>query len=46
MAPIPAQDIQRILITRLRFLGDVVLSTPLIKAVRQAYPKAHIAYLN
>jgi predicted lipopolysaccharide heptosyltransferase III len=45
VAPIPAQDIRRILITRLRFLGDVVLSTPLIRAVRQALPLAHIAYL-
>lgn len=46
MAPIPAQDIQRILITRLRFLGDVVLSTPLVRAVRRAFPKAQIAYLT
>jgi lipopolysaccharide heptosyltransferase II len=29
----------------LRFIGDVVLTTPIIRAVRSAYPKAHIAYL-
>jgi predicted lipopolysaccharide heptosyltransferase III len=34
-----------ILISRLRFLGDVVLTTPLISALRTAYPDAHITYL-
>jgi heptosyltransferase III len=36
---------QRILLSRMKFIGDVVLTTPMIKAVRAAYPKAYIAYL-
>lgn len=36
---------QRILLTRLRFIGDVVLATPVIRAMRMAYPEAHIAFL-
>jgi len=34
---------KRILIIRLDRIGDVLLSTPAIKAVREAYPKSHIA---
>lgn len=36
---------QKILLSRLRFIGDVVLTTPIIRAMRAAYPEAHIAYL-
>lgn len=36
---------QRILIVRTDRIGDVLLSTPVIKAVRQAYPNAHIAMM-
>lgn len=36
---------KRILITRTDRLGDVVLSTPVIRAVRQAYPEAYIAFM-
>jgi len=46
VARISVQDIRRILVTRLRFLGDVVLSTPLVRALRQTFPKAHLAYLS
>ena len=46
MARISVQDIRCILVTRLRFLGDVVLSTPLVRALRQTFPKAHLAYLS
>jgi lipopolysaccharide heptosyltransferase II len=35
----------RILLVRLRLLGDVVLTTPLIGALRRAFPDAHLAYL-
>lgn len=35
----------RILIIRLDRIGDVVLSTPVIKALRDAYPDAHIAMM-
>lgn len=36
---------QKILITRLRFIGDVVLTTPVIRAVRRKFPNSYIAYL-
>jgi len=35
----------RILVTRLRFLGDIVLSTPLLDVLRERYPDASIEYL-
>ena len=34
----------RILITRTDRIGDVMLSTPVIKAVRQKYPDAYISF--
>jgi heptosyltransferase III len=37
---------KRILISRLRFIGDIVLTTPVLRAVRAAYPDAFIAYLG
>ena len=40
--PLPAT---RILVTRMKFIGDVVLTTPLLHSLRAAYPSAHIAYL-
>lgn len=36
---------KRILVTRMKFIGDVVLTTPLLHSLRAAYPSAHIAYL-
>jgi lipopolysaccharide heptosyltransferase II len=41
--PVPAP--KKILIVRLDRIGDVVLSTPVIKALRAAYPDSHIAFL-
>ena len=35
----------RILLIRLRLVGDVVFTTPAIRAVRRAFPTAHLAYL-
>jgi len=35
----------KILLTRTDRIGDVVLSTPAIKAVRDKYPDAHIAFM-
>ncbi|MFA5339363.1 MAG: lipopolysaccharide heptosyltransferase II [Candidatus Omnitrophota bacterium] len=35
----------RILIIRTDRIGDVLLSTPSIKAVREAYPNSHIAFM-
>ena len=36
----------RILITRMKFIGDVVLTTPVIRSVREACPAAWIAYMG
>jgi predicted lipopolysaccharide heptosyltransferase III len=36
---------RRILLIRLRALGDVLLSTPTVRAVRRAYPDAYLALM-
>ena len=36
---------QRILVIQLRQIGDVLLSTPAVRALRKRYPKSHLAYL-
>jgi len=38
-------DAPRILITRTDRIGDLVLTTPLLKALREKFPRAHIAVL-
>ncbi|HEY7055678.1 MAG TPA: glycosyltransferase family 9 protein [Vicinamibacterales bacterium] len=35
----------KILLLRLRLIGDVMFTTPLIRALRRTYPDAHLAYL-
>jgi lipopolysaccharide heptosyltransferase II len=35
----------KVLIVRLRLIGDVVFTTPIIRALRRQYPKAHLTYL-
>ncbi|AMY11668.1 Lipopolysaccharide core heptosyltransferase RfaQ [Luteitalea pratensis] len=35
----------RVLLVRLRLIGDVVFTTPIIGALRRAWPDAHLAYL-
>ena len=35
----------KILLVRLRLIGDVVFTTPVIRAVRRRYPQAHLSYL-
>jgi len=35
----------KILLIRLRLVGDVVFTTPAVRALRRRYPEAHIAYL-
>ena len=38
-------DLQRILLVRLREIGDVVFTTPAIAALRTRFPGAHLTYL-
>jgi len=38
-------NIKKILIIRLRFIGDIVLTTPLIESIKKAYPTARLYYL-
>ena len=40
-----ASDVRKILIIRLDRIGDLVLSTPAIRAVRQSYPKSRVDLL-
>ena len=42
---IPGHNFERILIVRTDRIGDVLLSTPVIKALRENYPRAHIAMM-
>lgn len=37
---------KKILLTRMKYIGDVVLTTPIIRTLREAYPDAHISYLG
>jgi len=39
-------SINRILLTRMKYIGDVILTTPIIRAVRERFPSAFIAYLG
>src|SRR6185503_3308041 len=39
------QSSRRILLVRLRLIGDVVFTTPIIRALRRRYPESHLAYL-
>ncbi|MGH9311322.1 MAG: glycosyltransferase family 9 protein, partial [Vicinamibacterales bacterium] len=34
-----------LLLIRLRLIGDVVLSTPVIRALRRSFPEARLTYL-
>lgn len=46
MASESAPPYRRILLTRLRFIGDIVLTTPAIRSVRAACPGSYIAYMG
>jgi lipopolysaccharide heptosyltransferase II len=37
---------ERILVSRMKYIGDVVLTTPIIRSLRDACPRAHIVYLG
>jgi len=39
-------SINRLLLTRMKFIGDVILTTPVIHALRDTFPRAYIAYLG
>jgi lipopolysaccharide heptosyltransferase II len=39
------EHVERIVISRMKFIGDVVLTTPVVRALRDKFPSAHIAYL-
>ncbi len=39
-------NIRSILVSRLRFLGDIILTTPLLRNLKLHFPKATIAYLT
>jgi ADP-heptose:LPS heptosyltransferase len=45
MEKINPERINAILISRLRFMGDVILTTPLLAALRQRFPHVQIGYL-
>ncbi len=40
------KSIDRICLSRMKFIGDIVLTTPVIHALREHFPKAYIAYLG
>lgn len=40
------QGFGRILVSRMRFIGDVVLTTPVLRSIRTAFPDAYLAYLG
>ena len=41
-----APGYRRILVTRLRFMGDIVLTTPILRSIRHACPEARISFLG
>ena len=45
MKPVPLPGNPRVLVVALRRLGDVLLTTPLIRSVKRAYPDAAIEAL-
>jgi predicted lipopolysaccharide heptosyltransferase III len=45
LANSPTHQFSRILLVRLRQIGDVVFTTPAVHALRARFPDAHLAYL-
>jgi lipopolysaccharide heptosyltransferase II len=39
-------DVHKILIIRLSSIGDIILTTPLLRSIRETYPKALITYIT
>jgi predicted lipopolysaccharide heptosyltransferase III len=44
-SPAAPAEISRLLLVRLREIGDVVFTTPAVRAIRQRFPDARISYL-
>ena len=42
----PQHDPLRILVTRMKFIGDIVLTTPVLRSLNDTYPRAEIVYLG
>ena len=40
----PSIPAERILVIQFRMIGDVLLSTPVVRALRQHYPESYIAF--
>ncbi len=45
VSPMPIETPQSILVMKLRYIGDVVLSTPVLSRLREGFPKARITML-
>jgi len=45
MIPSRASGPQRILVIKLRYLGDVLISTPVVASLRAAFPRAYLSML-
>jgi heptosyltransferase-2 len=43
--PPPSQPPQRILVVQPNWVGDAVMATPTLRAMRESFPGAHISYL-
>jgi ADP-heptose:LPS heptosyltransferase len=41
---IPSISAERILVIQFRMIGDVLLCTPVVRALRHHYPKSYIAF--
>src|SRR5277367_3571379 len=44
--PAPTLAPKRILLTQLRRIGDVLMTTPAVRQVRAAFPNAHLTFLT
>ncbi len=42
---LPVDDVSKILVLQPSWVGDAVMATPTLRALREQYPNAHIAYL-
>jgi ADP-heptose:LPS heptosyltransferase len=43
---IPPEDVRDILVIRTAYIGDVVMTLPILKPLRELYPRARIAFLT